>query len=152
MTIASHILTRYISSSCLLLVSFITSLKTVRFMFGIVLIFFDCQAGRQNENIISLLSAHARSGWIQSQSTVKQQTCLPIHVQNITFNLIRLFLDHKLIRQTDGQTWTNCLTPLSLHIITLWELSWWRIVQTKSDIIVNILFAISPKSRLFFCN
>jgi len=48
------------------------------------------------------------SGWVQSQSLVKQQTCLPIRVLNITFNLNQLFLNNKLIRRT----WTNCLTPL----------------------------------------
>ena len=41
---------------------------------------FVWQAGRQSKNIISLLSAHVRSGRIQSQYTVKRQTCLSIHI------------------------------------------------------------------------
>ena len=55
-------------------------------------------------NIISLRSAHVRSGQIQKQSPRKWQVSFPIHVpirvQNITFNLNKLFLDHKPIGRT----------------------------------------------------
>ena len=58
------------------------------------------QSGRQNKNIIFFLSACARLEQIKSQSMVEQQTCLSIHVptpvQNITFNLNKLFHGHKL--------------------------------------------------------
>ena len=87
-----------------------------------------CSSARQADSkkkLISFFSVHVWLGQIQSQGTEKRQTCHPIHfpirVQNITFNLNKLFLDHKLMfvdpqTKTGGRTWTNCLTPLSLYV------------------------------------
>ena len=84
-----------------LFVPFITSLNTVRLLFGMIFNFVwlpDRQTVKKK--IISPVSAHVRWGQIQSQSTAELQVCLlihvPIRIQNITFNLNKLFLNYKL--------------------------------------------------------
>ena len=112
LSITSLNLTRHIRSSCLLFEQFISLKKQEVSQLHWFSILFEYQEGRQSKKIITLLSAHVRSGQIQSQSSVKRKPCLPIHVlisvQNTAFNLIKLLLDHKLMiiswfdRQMDG--------------------------------------------------
>ena len=67
-----------------------------------------------------------QSGQIQSQNTVKRQVRfwihVPISVQNKTFNLNKLFLDHKLTvadRQTDRQSEQIVWRPFTLRACEL---------------------------------
>ena len=120
MSITSPYRTHYIRYSCLLFVSFIMSLITCKFPVGII--FIICLTARQTEYKHSLTPLHMCGSWqIQSQSTLKWKTCLhipvPICVQNIIFNLTKLFLDHKLIRWTDRLSDMNQLLNVIRDVI-----------------------------------
>ena len=71
--------------------------------------------GEQSKTKLSLSSLPCAIGTNSEPDYVKLQVCFPIRVQNITFNLNKLFLNHKMTfvdGQMDRQNLTNCLTPL----------------------------------------
>ena len=80
MCITSPYRTHYISYSCLLFVFFITSLKTVSFLFGIMFN-FPSMPSRQTELKKIIIPLCAFTIGKNEQGIVKRKTSLQIHVQ-----------------------------------------------------------------------